>query len=317
MNVHKNAPFTPQGRLRMVRRARTGVSARQVAREFGVAPQTVLKWLTRYQTAGRRGLVDRSSRPHQPHPRQLTSVQVKRIKTLRKRRWTAERIARELGISASTVSRYLRRFGMNRLDRLERPAPVRRYERATPGSLLHMDIKKLGRFTMPGHRTTRDRQRGRSRAVGWEFVHICIDDHSRVAYAEIHPDERKETAIVFFARAVAYFRDLGMTIEQLMTDNGSCYRSTLFAHHLNAMHFRHLFTKPYTPRTNGKAERFIQTALREWAYGAQYLTSHQRAKALNPWLHDYNWHRPHASLGHRPPISRMPLNVHNLVRLHS
>ena len=228
-----------------------------------------------------------------------------------------DRIAREVGCHLSTVSLHLKKMGLNKLSALEPAKPANRYERAYAGSLLHLDIKKLGRFYKVGHRITGSRIGNRSSGAGWEFVHICIDDHSRISYAEILEDERKERVIGFFKRAKAYYESFGIHIEQVMTDNGSAYRSKLFNRLLEACNIRHLFTRPYTPRTNGKAERFIQTALREWAYGVRYQTSHQRMKALWPWIHDYNWHRPHGSLNNKPPISRLALSMDNLFRFHS
>lgn len=317
MNVHKNALLTPEGRLRMVRRAlENGASTTQVAKEFGTSTHTVLKWKKRYLEEGEPGLQDRSSRPRSRHPKALTPGQIRRIKSLRQRRWTMDRIARAVGCHLSTVSLQLRKMGLNKLSALEPAKPANRYERCHAGSLLHLDIKKLGRFRRAGHRVTGNRQIASSGA-GWEFVHVCIDDHSRVSYVEILPDERKESVVGFFRRAKAYYETLGIRIEQVMTDNGPGYRSRLFERLLQAAGIHHLFTRPYTPRTNGKAERFIQTALREWAYGVRYRSSHFRAKALLPWLHDYNWHRPHGSLGNRPPISRIGLTMNNLSRFHS
>lgn len=317
MNVHKNASLTPEGRLRMVRRAlQKGASATQVAKEFDTTPHTVLKWKRRYLAEGEAGLQDRSSRPHSRHPRSLKPAQLRRIRTLRKRRWTMDRIARDVGCHLSTVSLHLKKMGLNKLSALEPAKPANRYERAYAGSLLHLDIKKLARFWRAGHRITGIRKGG-SFGAGWEFVHICIDDHSRVSYAEILPDERKESVVGFFTRAKAYYESLGIQIEQVMTDNGSAYRSKLFNRLLEASGIRHLYTRPYTPRTNGKAERFIQTALREWAHGVRYRSSHMRAKALWPWLHDYNWHRPHGSLDNRPPITRISLPMNNLLRFHN
>ena len=196
------------------------------------------------------------------------------------------------------------------------PPPVRRYEHHAPGELLHLDIKRLGRFQRAGHRVTGDKTR-RSRAAGWEFVHVAVDDHSRIAFSQILPDERSLSAAQFLLLAHAYYGSLGIRIRRLLTDNGSCYRSRAFRQTCRRLGIRHRFTRPYTPRTNGKAERFIQTALREWAYARSYLSSLQRADHLLPWLHDYNGHRPHASLGYNPPISRLPPPRNNLLRLHS
>ena len=315
MNVHKNAPLTPRGRLQMVRHALKGASHAQVAREFKTTIKTVSKWVRRYREAGEAGLQDRSSRPHHAHPRALSAKTVRRIGVLRRRRWTIERIAP----GRWRITRHggaLKRMGLNRLSKLEPTQAVVRYARAEPGSLVHVDIKKLGRFFRPGHRVTGDPQIF-SDGAGWEFAHVLIDDASRLSYVEVLPDERKDTVIAFFTRARAYFKNLGVEIQQLMTDNGSAYRSKLVARFLDAIQIRHLLTRPYRPQTNGKAERFIQTLLREWAYGRLYRTSYQRAQALWPWLHDYNWHRPHGSLGRRPPISRLGLPLNNLLRHHT
>jgi len=317
MNVHKNAPLTPRGRLRMVRRVlQDHASHAQVAREFKTTIKTVSKWVRRYLEAGEAGLCDRSSRPHQAHPRALSEKTVRRVGLLRRRRWTIERIAQAVDAGPATVARYLKRMGLNRLSKLEPTQPTVRYERAEPGSLVHMDTKKLGRFLRPGHRVTGDRQ-PYSVGVGWEFAHVLIDDASRISYVEVLPDERKATVVDFFSRAREYFKELGVEIQQLMTDNGSAYRSKLVARFLEAGQIRHLLTRPYRPQTNGKAERFIQTLLREWAYGRLYRTSYQRSQALWPWLHDYNWHRPHGSLGRRPPITRLALHLNNLLRHHT
>jgi transposase InsO family protein len=238
------------------------------------------------------------------------------VTELRRQRWTGAQIARETGVSKATVHRILRRSGLNRLKALEPAEPVRRYERNSPGELIHIDIKKLGRIERTGHRVTGDR-RDTTRGAGWEFAHVCIDDHSRVAYVEILPDERKESAVAFLKAAVAYYARLGVTVERVMTDNGSCYRSREFRKTCKDLGLRHIFTRPYTPKTNGKAERFIQTALREWAYAQAYPHSTLRTAELPIWLHRYNWHRPHGSLNAKPPISRIGLSEDNLLRLHN
>ena len=235
---------------------------------------------------------------------------------LRRHRWTGSHIAHEVGVSPATVSRALRRAGLSRLKDIEPAAPVRRYERAHPGEMIHLDVKKLNRFNEPGHRVTKDRAGGRSVGAGWEFVHVCIDDASRIAFSQILPDERKESAIAFLAAAITYYESLGVTVARVMTDNGSCYRSSAFARACRKLGLRHIRTRPYTPRTNGKAERFIQTALREWAYAVAYPTSRHRAAELPTWLHRYNWHRPHGSLNSSTPISRLNLTEDNLLRLH-
>jgi transposase InsO family protein len=317
MDIHKNAPLTPRGREELVRRVLVErQTPRAVATALGVCVRTVRKWVGRYQAEGRAGLVDRSSRPHRSPGRTPTAIEA-RVGALRRRRWTGAQIAQDTGLSKATVHRILRRLGLNRLKSLEPAEPVRRYERERPGELIHIDIKKLGRFNKVGHRITGDRTgQSNSRGVGWEFVHVCIDDHSRVAYIEIMPDEKKESAIAFLKAAIAYYAKLGVRIERLMTDNGSCYRSKAFRKVCKALGIRHIFTKPYTPKTNGKAERFIQTCLREWAYARAYINSRQRAQELPRWQHRYNWHRPHGSLNERTPISRIGLKGNNLMRLH-
>jgi transposase InsO family protein len=229
-----------------------------------------------------------------------------------------KQIAVEVGVSPATVSRIVRRLGLNRLSALEPAEPVRRYERENPGEFIHIDIKKLGRIGSVGHRIT-GRQTGvvnRHLGIGWEFVHVCIDDASRIAFSQVLKDEKKESAVAFLKAAVAYYASLGVRIERVMTDNGSCYRSKAFARTSKMLGLKHIRTKPYTPKTNGKAERFIQTSLREWAYGRAYDTSDERTAELPRWLHRYNWHRPHGSIGPKPHISRLGLTGNNLLRLH-
>jgi len=317
MGSHKNAPLTPAGRERMVLRVVSdGQTPRAVATALGVCVKTVRKWVDRYRIEGKRGLQDRSSRPHHS-PNETPSHQVERIKDLRRQRWAGERIAATLGCSRATVYRVLDRQGMNRLKSLEPAEPVRRYERERPGELIHIDIKKLGRFNKVGHRITGDRTgQSNSRGVGWEFVHVCIDDASRIAFSQILPDEKKESAVAFLDAAIAYYKALGISVERVMTDNGSCYRSGEFHKACKRHGLKHIRTKPYTPKTNGKAERFIQTALREWAYARAYETSAQRAEELPWWIHRYNWHRPHGSLNAKTPISRLGHAGDNLMRLH-
>jgi transposase InsO family protein len=238
---------------------------------------------------------------------------------LRRQRYTGKQIAAEVGISPATVSRILQRLGLNKLSALEPAEPVRRYERECPGELIHIDIKKLGRIGSVGHRIT-GRYPGavnRHHGIGWEFVHVCIDDASRVAFVQVMANQRKESAVAFLETAVAYYARLGVRIERVMTDNGSCYRSRAFRAACKRLGLRQIFTRPYTPKTNGKAERFIQTALREWAYARAYQTSDQRSAELPHWLHCYNWHRPHGSLKAKAPISRLRLTKDNLLRLHS
>jgi len=277
----------------------------------------VKKWVERYQAEGPDGLHDRSSRPHRLR-RPTPQAVCQQVVALRRQRRTGAQIAAEVGVAPVTVSRILQRHGLNRLKDLEPAEPVKRYERERPGELLHIDIKKLGRFDRPGHRVTGDRTgQSNSRGIGWEYVHVCIDDHSRVAFTQILPDETKQSAVAFLKAAVAYYTRLGVNVERVMTDNGSCYRSKAFAKACQALRLKHKRTKPYTPKTNGKAERFIQTALREWAYARAYQSSDQRARHLPDWLHGYNWHRPHGSLKAKPPISRLDLDEDNLLTLHS
>src|SRR6516162_2606010 len=291
MDTHKNAPLTPKGREAMVRSVvEGGLSKASAARQFNVTPKTVAKWFGRFRADGLDGLRDRSSRPHSL-PGQTPAATCAAVEALRRRRYTGKQIASELGISHATVSRILRRLGLNRLAALEPAEPIRRYEREHPGELIHLDIKKLGRIGSVGHRIT-GRYPGvvnRHHGIGWEFVHVCIDDASRVAFVQVLADQRKESAVAFLEAAVASFAKLGVRIERVMTDNGSCYQSKMFRAACKRLGLRQVFTRPYTPRTNGKAERFIQTALRE---SRAYHNSDQRSDELMHWLHRYNWHRP-------------------------
>ncbi|HVT29834.1 MAG TPA: IS481 family transposase, partial [Lacipirellulaceae bacterium] len=229
-----------------------------------------------------------------------------------------KQIAQQTRVSPATVSRVLKRLGLSRVRDLEPAPPVRRYERKEPGEMIHLDTKKLGRFERIGYRITGDRTgQGNSRGVGWEFVHIAIDDASRIAFCRIMPDEKKESAVAFLQAALAYYQSLGVTVARVMTDNGSCYKAFDFRDACRERGLKHVRTRPYTPKTNGKAERFIQTALREWAYAQAYPTSNHRAKELPIWSHRYNWHRPHGGIKYQTPISRLDLPEDNLVRLHS
>jgi transposase InsO family protein len=316
MNIHKNARLTPLGRDRIVRLIESGQTTKAAAHAAGVCPRTARKWIERHRREGLAGLADRSSRPHRLH-RPTPPAVVEQVEALRRQRWTGQQIAADVGISPATVSRILRRLGLNRISALEPVEPVRRYERQHPGELIHIDIKKLGRFDRVGYRITGDRRKGESRGAGHEFVHVAIDDASRIAFSQILPDEKKESAIVFLEAAVAYYQSLGITVTGIMTDNGSCYRAKAFAKACRRLRLKHIFTRPYTPRTNGKAERFIQTALREWAYAQAYPNSDRRAQELPIWLHRYNWHRPHGSLKSKPPTSRLDLTEDNLLRLHN
>jgi len=250
------------------------------------------------------GLVDRSSRPRSS-PTRLSDAAADEIEQLRRQRLSAPAIARKLGRPVSTVGLVLRRRGLGRLAALDpRREPIR-YQRDRPGELIHLDVKKLGKIDGVGHRITGDRTR-RGRGVGWDFLHVCVDDASRLAYTEILADERKESAVAFLERALAWFASLGVAVERVMTDNGSAYRSRHFRQAIVAAGLKHKRTRPYTPRTNGKAERFIQTSLREWAYRQAFASSTERAQAMRPWLHAYNRHRPHSALGGSPPFKRLP-----------
>ncbi len=321
MDIHKNARLTPHGRGRMVQLVASGQRPKVVATTVGVCPRTVRKWVDRYRREGQAGLLDRSSRPHRLH-RPTPETIVAQVEVLRRQRWTGQQIAREVKVSPATVSRILQRLGLNKLKMLEPAEPVRRYEREHPGELIHIDIKKLGRIDGIGHRITGDRRgqsnrRARGEGLGWEFVHVCIDDASRIAFAKVMANEKKRSATAFLKAALAYYQCLGVKVERVMTDNGSCYKSFAFRRTCKRLGLRHIRTKPYTPKTNGKAERFIQTCLREWAYAHAYRHSRQRTRQLPLWLHRYNWHRPHASLKANTPISRLALTGDNLLRLHT
>jgi transposase InsO family protein len=316
MNVHQNARLTPRGREEAVRRVtQLGESARHVARALHVSEKTIRKWIGR-ATEAAGPLVDRSSRPRR-QARSTPPAVVLRIKVLRhQQRLTATAIGTMVGVSRATVARIIARSGWARLHVLEIPPTSRRYERARPGELLHLDIKKLARIVRPGHRISGDR-RDTVRGAGWQFAHMAIDDASRLGAGELLPDEHGGTAAGFLRRTVRGLHRLGVRVTAVMTDNGSGYRSRRFAATCHQLGLRHLFTRPYTPRTNGKAERFIKTALLEWAYVRLYRHSEERAQALTHWLHYYNWHRPHSAVGGRPPITRVVSSADNLMRLHS
>ena len=318
MNIHNNARLTPKGREAMARVVvEQGLSKAAAARQFNTTPKTIAKWVARFRAEGIVGLRDRSSKPLSS-PSQTSPATADAIEALRRQRRTQDHIASQLGISKATVSRILARRGLSLLSALEPQQPRPRYERATPGEIVHLDIKRLGRFNKIGHRITgRKTGHRRSDGAGYEFAHVAVDDHSRVARIDILPDEKKESAIAALRRTVAYFHSLGVTVSRVMTDNGSCYRSRQFAAACRNLGIKHITTRPYTPQTNGKAERFIQTALREWAYAAAFHHSDQRRDALPQWLHRYNWHRPHASLANNAPISRLALTGNNLLRTHS
>lgn len=305
MNTYKNARLTPAGRALLVLRVtedRWSISA--VAIGMGVSVRTVFKWLARYRAEGAPGLADRSSRP-QRSPRAVSRTTRRQIQKLRRQRRSSLYIAHHLGLPLSTVVRVQQRLGLNRLCRLEPPRAVIRYERAAPGELVHLDVKKLGRIGRIGHRIHGDHSR-RARGSGWEFLHVAVDDHSRLTYAELLPDERQASAVAFLARAAAWFARQGIPrLERVMTDNGPAYLSHAFGRAVAALGARHLRTRPYTPRTNGKVERMIQTLLREWAYVQPYRDSLRRSLALRPYLAYYNTQRPHTALGYRSPQHRL------------
>jgi transposase InsO family protein/transposase len=316
MKLHANALLGPKGREVMVLRVlEQGWPITQAAEAAGVSGRTCSKWIARYRAEGVVGLVDRSSAPGRiPHRTPQERVQL--IAALRRLRMTGAEIALCTGMALSTVSAVLNRIGLGKLSRLDPPEPPNRYERARPGELLHIDVKKLGRIHAgAGHRVTGKRRRHTRdkadaagvlrRQTGWEYVHVCVDDATRLAYVEVLQDETARTVAAFLRRAVRFYQRHGITTERVMTDNGPGYRSTLHAVICRTLGIRHLRTRPYRPRTNGKAERFIRTLLRGWAYGAIYSSSRQRTAALDGWLHTYNHRRPHGALSHKSPIARL------------
>ena len=316
MDYHQNARLVVHSREQLARKViEQGCTLKLAAASFNVSAKTAAKWAGRYRQLGAAGLEDRSSRPHKLH-RPTAAAQIERVEALRRQRWTGARIAIHTGLSRATVSRVLRRLKLNRIRMLEPAPPVQRYEHAAPGDLLHLDIKKLGRIVRPSHRVTGDR-RDSTQGAGWEYVHVAIDDHSRIAFSAIYPNEKSASVVGFLQAALAYYARLGIRFKAILTDNGPAYRSRQLAQLCRALGLKHRFTRPYTPRTNGKAERFIQTALREWAYARSYHNSQARTQELAAWLHAYNWHRPHASLGLAPPISRSSLERNNLLSLHT
>lgn len=315
MDLHQNARLTCCSREELAHAIiRKQLTWRAAATAFRVSTKTARKWVGRYRQEGRPGLRDRSSRPH-CSPAMTSEQLVERVLVLRRQRWTGMRIAQTTSLSRATVSRILRRHKMNRIRHLEPASPVVRYEHAAPGDMLHLDIKKLARIVKPGRRITGD-PRDETRGAGWERLHVAIDDHSRLAFTEMYPNEQAPSAAAFLCAAVAHYARFGIVIRSVLTDNAACYHSLLFADTCARLNIRHHRIRPYRPCTNGKAERFIQTALREWAYARPYQNSAERLTELQIWLHQYNWHRPHASLGQLPPISRSGLVGNNLLRHH-
>jgi len=326
MKLHANAPLGPKGRKRVVLRVlEEGVALTEAAEAAGVSARTAGKWVRRYRTEGEAGLLDRSSAPHTVH-NATPADRVEAIAALRRVRLTGPEIAEILEMPTSTVSAVLKRIGLGKLSRLEPAEPVRRYERSRPGELIHIDVKKLGRISAKGagHRVTGKRnteirrRKGGALRTGWERVHVCVDDATRLAYVEVLPDEKATTAIGFLRRALDFYRSHGVEVERLMTDNGSAYVSVAHAFACKALGVKHLRTRPYRPQTNGKAERFIRTMLREWAYAGVYGSSPERTAALSGWLERYNFRRRHGALGHRPPIARLrELNGNNVAGIYT
>ena len=316
MNTHRKAKLTALGRSEMIRRIMDlHQPVHQVAEGFGISERSAYKWLARFRDEGSTGLLNRSSRP-KCSPKTTHPLRVARVLALRRRKLPAFQIARLAKLAKSTVSRILHRHRLF-LAQLSPPPPIVRYEHLHPGDLLHFDIKKLARIVRTGHRVTGDRQHDHVRGAGWEYLHIAIDDHSRLAFAKLLPDETAASALSFLHASLAFFASHGVTVARIYSDNGSCYRSHAMRLAVASLNIKHRFTRPYTPKTNGKAERFIQTSLREWAYAHSYSHSDQRSERLPLFLHNYNWHRPHHSLNRLSPISRLRLSRNNLLSLHS
>lgn len=316
MNTHKNARLTFARRMELVRdMTQAKLLPGQAGLKHGVSATTASKWLGRFLSFGEAGLADRSSRPALS-PAAIAPQKALAIVELRRRRLTQASIARAVGVSKSTVGRVLRRAGLSKLGELLPVEPVVRYEHEAPGDLLHIDTKKLGRITRPSHRVTGNR-RDRVEGSGWDFLFVAIDDHSRIAFTDIYPDERKASAVQFLRNCVAYYASLGVRIRRLLTDNGPAFRSAPWRDACLELGIRHRFTAAYRPQTNGKAERFIQSALREWAYPWVYQNSDERTQVLDSWVHHYNWHRAHQGIGGVAPMSRLNKRSSNLLTLHT
>ena len=316
MNIHKNARLTFARRLEMVQdMVERGLKPAEAGAQAGVSEPTARKWLGRYLGEGAAALRDRSSRP-KTSPQAIKPSTALAIVELRRRRLTQARIAASLGISKSTVGRVLARAGLSRLRDMEPCEPVVRYEHARPGDLVHIDTKKLGRIERMSHRITGDRRHS-LRGAGWEFLFVAVDDHARIGFTDMYPDEAKANAVQFLENTVAYFKSLGIGVRGVLTDNGSAFRSKTFSHACQRLGLKHSFTRAYRPQTNGKAERFIQSALREWAYGIPYSHSSERIAMLERWIHHYNWHRPHQGIKGLAPISRLAQSGNNLLTLHT
>jgi transposase InsO family protein len=316
MNTHKNARLTYLRRLEMVQDiTQGGLTATEAAAKHGVSAVTARKWHGRYLAGGAAALMDKSSRPAKS-PREIHPNVALAIVEFRRKLFLQARIATYMGVSKATVSRVLKRAGLSRLSDLQPEEPIQRYEREVPGELLHIDIKKLGRFDKVGHRITGDRTK-RPRNTGWEYLFVAIDDHSRIAFTQMYPDEKKESAEAFLRAATSYFAKLGVPIQRLLTDNGPAFRSGAFGAACLELGITQKFTRAFRPQTNGKAERFIQSAIREWAYGRAYRNSAQRRAALPIWNHYYNWHRPHHGINLASPMSRLSMPRKNVLTLHT
>jgi transposase InsO family protein len=316
MNVHKNARLTFARRMELVRDVLEGRLTRAAAATvYAISVPSVRKWVGRYLTEGEAGLLDRCSRP-KCSPWAIPKAKALGVVELRHRRLTHARIATSLGLSRSSVGRVLRRAGLSRFRDLDPCEPVVRYQHEHPGDLVHIDTKKLGRIERMGHRITGD-PRDNTNGAGWEFLFVAVDDHARIGFTDLYPDERHRSAVQFLHNTVSYFRSLGVRVRRILTDNGSVFRSKPFAAACRTLRLKHRFTRAYRPQTNGKAERFIQSALREWAYGIPYNHSSERAQMLERWIHHYNWHRPHQGIGGHAPMARLTQSRNNLLTLHT
>ena len=315
MRSHPLARTTFAMRKQLVKAVADGrLGLNEAAAEFKISRQSAGKWVKRYRESGVEGLADRSSRPHRLRHHTLPET-VQRVEAMRREGWTGLRIAATTGLSPATVSRILTRLKLNKKSMIEPKPPPLRYEHAAPGDLLHIDIKKFARIVKAGHRITGD-PRDETRGAGWEFLYVAVDDHSRIAFTALYPDEKAVSSSDFLKKATAYFQRFGITVRRVITDNGPCFLANLFRDACRALGITPKRTRHYRPQTNGKAERFIQTAIREWAYARRYENSQQRRDELVPWTHQYNWHRPHTSLDRKPPISRSGLDVNNLLIHH-
>lgn len=311
MNSHKNARTTRYLREFFVKQVQLGLSADDIATSCGISVRTIYKWLARYRSEGSSGLQQRSSRPHTLRSPTCDTKKADVVK-LRLKRQPYWKIAATTGLSQSTIARICRQKGLSRLSSLEEKPPVIRYEKQSPGEMIHIDIKRLVKIGAVGHRIHGDRAKGRHKGIGYEYVHLAVDDHSRLAYSEILPDETRTSCLKFLFNALRFYRKHGIKVYRVMTDNGAALKSNRYKKALRLLDIKHKRTKPYTPKTNGKAERFVQTSLREWAYAKPYHNSQDREESLLPFLHHYNYHRPHFGLNGKTPISRTPLN--NLLR---